>query len=500
MRDNFMKTNKKTVKKAAKDPEPAGVRFDPEMPIGSVRAWSKQPRKKFDKPAHKEMMASIESVGGIQQPIMVRPDPENEGGYLIVAGERRWRGAKGLSHETVPVMINAGLSERDAYEVALIENIHRSDLTCYEEARGYASLRSYGYSLREVAKKVGKSFAGVVSYLKLVDLNEKEREELEAGRLAIAVAGELVELPDATEDDQARRARALEEVMLPAFQSGPMSRDKAVKHIRQRFIEPMKAAAVWHGRKESLLEEYPGAEILSYEESEIGGSWNTPYAEVGAQPAYGDGINARVQGLAGKDRPTWGELGAKYGARLVLCCPADGGEETPPRVMLAMEPIREADIAQASVEDSVFVKPANGDSAKEEALAAEKARMEASALSSRVKAQKRLLALELLSGAINEVAPLYFEEWVKDDGLDDLPQIYMLIFPEKGEVTDDEVFDWARKKLASLGPVFIAWVDLVKGLDGYLCPDLTEWVKETGLEKECPDLIRDKKESAESEG
>jgi ParB family chromosome partitioning protein len=140
-----------------------------------------QPRKAFKEEALKELTDSIKEKG-IIQPILV--EPGEDGKYLIVAGERRYRAATAAGLDEVPVVIH-NYSEAETLEIALIENIQRQDLSAVEEARAYKHLMdTYGYSQEEVSKKVSKSRSAVANALRILKLPEDMLEALTLGDIS----------------------------------------------------------------------------------------------------------------------------------------------------------------------------------------------------------------------------------------------------------------------------------------------------------------------------
>jgi ParB family chromosome partitioning protein len=136
-----------------------------------------QPRKNFDDETISALADSIKEHG-ILQPILVRPYGS---GYQIVAGERRWRAARMLGMSEVPVQIKE-LSDLEAMQLALIENLQRENLNPVEEAKGYSELvESYGMTQEEVAKTVGRSRSSVANAMRLLALPEEIQEMLENG-------------------------------------------------------------------------------------------------------------------------------------------------------------------------------------------------------------------------------------------------------------------------------------------------------------------------------
>lgn len=135
----------------------------------NVGPW--QPRRRFDKSGLEELAASIRQ-NGIVQPILLRPNPENNLRFQLVAGERRWRAAQLAKTYEVPAIIR-DLADSECYEIALIENIQRSDLSVIEEAHGYQKLlESNRYTQVQLSEIIGKSRSHIANILRLLSLPE----------------------------------------------------------------------------------------------------------------------------------------------------------------------------------------------------------------------------------------------------------------------------------------------------------------------------------------
>lgn len=181
--------------------EQASQRGARKTPIEFLRPNPKNPRKRFDDAELDELASSIKERGVIQ-PILARAIPHAADAYEIVAGERRWRAAQraGL-HEVPIVVIEAG--DREALEIAIIENVQRTDLNALEEAAGYAELGAdHGYSHGDIARVVGKSRSHIANTLRLVNLPEHTRGLLADGKISAGHARALLAVahPDATAD------------------------------------------------------------------------------------------------------------------------------------------------------------------------------------------------------------------------------------------------------------------------------------------------------------
>jgi ParB family transcriptional regulator, chromosome partitioning protein len=173
------------------------------LPIDRLRPNRLQPRSLFDEQALEDLAASIR-MQGIVQPLVVTP--EVDGGYSIVAGERRWRAARRAGLTEVPVVVRETVDDRQRLELALVENLQRSDLNPVEEAEAYQALQdSFGLSQDEVATRVGKARPTVANALRLLKLPEEVRELLRAGKLTAGQARPLLALPSAEEQIELAR-------------------------------------------------------------------------------------------------------------------------------------------------------------------------------------------------------------------------------------------------------------------------------------------------------
>jgi ParB family chromosome partitioning protein len=149
-----------------------------------------QPRRAFDEIKLQELAVSIRNQG-IIQPLVVRPKGER---FELIAGERRWRAAMKAGLSTVPVVVRQA-SDRDALQLALIENLQREDLNPIEEAVGYRRLQDeFTWSQEEVAEKVGKSRPAVTNALRLLSLPSEVQQELASGNLPAGQARALLGL------------------------------------------------------------------------------------------------------------------------------------------------------------------------------------------------------------------------------------------------------------------------------------------------------------------
>lgn len=165
------------------------------MPIGQLQPGRFQPRRRFDEARIADLIESVREKG-ILQPLLVRPLPEQAGRFEIIAGERRWRAAQGARLHDVPVIVCA-LNDREALEVALVENLQRQDLSPLEEADGYRRLmEEFSHTQEELAKAVGKSRSHVANMIRLLGLPDPVRQMLERGEISAGHARALLTAAD----------------------------------------------------------------------------------------------------------------------------------------------------------------------------------------------------------------------------------------------------------------------------------------------------------------
>ncbi len=193
----------KTASAVAPIPMNSG-RFDL-VPVCDVSSSELNPRRHFNDDAHAELVESVRKHG-VLQPILVRPLPG--GGFEIVAGERRHRAARAAGLVDIPAIVRE-MDDREALEVAVIENLQRADLHPLEEADGYRRLiDGHGYHVEQLAAKVGKSKAYVYARLKLAELGLAARELFHAGRLDASTALLVARMANPAQADVAARVIA----------------------------------------------------------------------------------------------------------------------------------------------------------------------------------------------------------------------------------------------------------------------------------------------------
>jgi ParB family chromosome partitioning protein len=169
------------------------------LPVESIHPNPRQPRRRFEPEAAAGLAASIKHQG-VLQPVVVRR--REEGGYELIAGERRWRAARESGTRTLPALVK-DVGDRDSLLLGLVENVAREQLSPVEEARAYASLvDEFELSLGDVAERVGRSKPSISNRLRLLELPEDVLWMLARGDLTEGHARAILSLPD---DDARRR-------------------------------------------------------------------------------------------------------------------------------------------------------------------------------------------------------------------------------------------------------------------------------------------------------
>ena len=248
------------------------------LPIADVEAGLTQPRRIFDEAGLAELAASI-AEHGILQPLTVRKLPS--GYYQIIAGERRWRAARMAGLDKVPVRVIEA-DDRQAMELALVENLQREDLNPVEEAQGYRTLMDeYGLTQEKVAQRVGRSRPAVANALRLLELPQELLDLLEVGALSaghcralLALDTEAEQLACASEVQKRRLSVRETEALVRARREGakrkrppsPAEQEKQfyVRELEQRLTGELgRRVRITDGRKKGKLElEYYGNDDL----------------------------------------------------------------------------------------------------------------------------------------------------------------------------------------------------------------------------------------------
>ena len=228
-----------------------------EMSLSSIQPNPDQPRKKFDQESLEELSDSIKR-NGVLQPLLVRKKGKK---YEIIAGERRYQASKLAGLKKVPVIVKE-IEDEKVLELALIENLQRSDLNPIEEAKGYKQLlESQGMTQEELSKAVSKSRSAIANSMRLLDLPEEVQDLLFAGKMTAGHARAILAVP--FEDGRIKLAQKVvseglsvraTENLAPLFSVGdvprsprpvtPQSYKKAARALRQYFDTDVKVKQV----------------------------------------------------------------------------------------------------------------------------------------------------------------------------------------------------------------------------------------------------------------
>lgn len=206
------------------------------LPLREIEPDPGQPRKTFDDETLAELSASI-AEHGLLQPIAVRPKPS--GGYLIVAGERRWRASRMAGLTEVPVIVK-DVTDEQAMELALVENLQREDLDPVEEATGIRELMTRcDLTQEQAARKLGKSRSALANSLRLLSLPETVLELLKSGFITIGHAKVVLGLP--TPELQEEAAQMIADNQLNVRQAEALCK-KLAKPAKEPVAAPLPSA------------------------------------------------------------------------------------------------------------------------------------------------------------------------------------------------------------------------------------------------------------------
>ncbi|MGN0457020.1 MAG: ParB/RepB/Spo0J family partition protein [Acutalibacteraceae bacterium] len=226
------------------------------LKISELQPNRDQPRREFDEKSLAELADSI-SQHGILQPLLVRPFLD--GGYQIVAGERRYRAARMAGLTEVPVVIR-DLSDSETMQLALIENLQREDLTPVEEARGYRQLMdNYGLKQEEVSRVVGKSRPAIANTLRLLELPEDILKLISDGKLSAGHGRTLLAFKNPAEMEKAARLASTEDISVRELERLAKKSNKALENADVQKIYEKKLS--YYGEVELALKEHLGRKI-----------------------------------------------------------------------------------------------------------------------------------------------------------------------------------------------------------------------------------------------
>lgn len=226
------------------------------LKISELQPNRDQPRRDFDEKSLAELADSI-SQHGILQPLLVRPFLD--GGYQIVAGERRFRAARMAGLTEVPVVIR-DLSDSETMQLALIENLQREDLTPVEEAKGYKQLMdSYGLKQEEVSRVVGKSRPAIANALRLLSLPDDILQLISEGKLSAGHGRTLLAFKNPNEMEKAARLASTEDISVRELERLAKKSNKAIENADVKKIYEKKLS--YYGEVELALKEHLGRKI-----------------------------------------------------------------------------------------------------------------------------------------------------------------------------------------------------------------------------------------------
>ncbi len=213
------------------------------IPIGNIIPNKDQPRKNFKEEQLKELAVSIEK-NGVLQPILVRQVKNQSNMFEIIAGERRWRAATFAGISEIPAIIKE-LSDKETFEIGLIENLQRENLSPIEEANGYKKLMNlFNYTQEDIAKIVNKSRSYIANVLRLLYLPEEVQEMVNNGDLSYSIARTLV-----GKENPLKTAKSI------------LKGDMTVKEVED-IVQPVKKVKISNDEENTLT-----AELISLKEN-----------------------------------------------------------------------------------------------------------------------------------------------------------------------------------------------------------------------------------------
>jgi ParB family transcriptional regulator, chromosome partitioning protein len=224
-----------------------------QLPLGSIRANTRQPRRQIDVDGISGLAESVRSQG-VMQPVVVRP--AEGGGYELIAGERRWRAARAAGLATIPALVRE-TDDRESLVLALVENVAREDLSPVEEARAYAVLLDeFSLSLGEVAERVGRSKPAVSNRVRLLELPEDVLGLVERGLLTEGHARAVLAVPGHAERRALARKVVAQGLSVRATERAARWAGAGTRPRKARRVDPALAA-----RARTVLERFTGASV-----------------------------------------------------------------------------------------------------------------------------------------------------------------------------------------------------------------------------------------------
>jgi ParB family transcriptional regulator, chromosome partitioning protein len=224
-----------------------------QLPVGSIRANTRQPRRRFDAESISELAESIRAQG-LVQPVVVRPRPGAD--WELIAGERRWRAARAAGLATIPALVRE-TDDRDSLLLALVENVAREDLSPIEEARAYSVLMDeFSLSLGDVAERVGRSKPVVSNRIRLLELPDDVIGLLERGSITEGHARAILAVPRHEERRALARKVVRKGLTVRATERAARWAGAKTKPRRARRVSPAVAA-----RARSAVEAVTGTAV-----------------------------------------------------------------------------------------------------------------------------------------------------------------------------------------------------------------------------------------------
>lgn len=228
--------------------EPRTVEESPLVRLDSIRPSRVQPRQSFSEASIAELADSIREKG-IIQPLLVRPSGD---GYELIAGERRLRAAQSLGLESVPVTIRA-VDDREALELALIENIQRENLNPIETARAYSKLQDqFGLTQREIAVRVGKSREAVANAIRLLNLPTQIQDAVSGSKINESQARLLLMIADPKEQQLLFEDLILNNLSVRQLRTRIMAKKEAIARPVDSVMPDVETAQIEEQLREAL--------------------------------------------------------------------------------------------------------------------------------------------------------------------------------------------------------------------------------------------------------
>ena len=271
------------------------------VPVEHLDPGRYQPRRRFDEAEMATLIASIQDKG-ILQPIMVRRSTDAVNRYEIVAGERRWRAAQQAQLHEVPIIVR-DFTDRDALEIALVENLQRESLTPIEEATAYQRLMDeFAHTQEALARGVGKSRSHIANTLRLMNLPDAVKAMLDSGQLSAGHARALINAADPVglaekviaQGLNVRQAEALAQTAKPESsrrrRKEPKDADTMALERDLSSLLGLKVSIRFHGTGGALSINYQTLDQLDdvLQRLNLGGPLNQDAGEDVSDPDYSD--------------------------------------------------------------------------------------------------------------------------------------------------------------------------------------------------------------------